>query len=116
MLTSGRVAGVRGDPHAFVQQQCPAVLGMIEPLLDAAQIAHQEGRPHLAATAAWQFCFQHVEQHAAHAFQEFEQHVAREAIAHHHVKHHILNLMYRFIVYDRYIKPWIHGVVVGLYG
>ena len=63
-----------------------AVLGVIEALFDAAEIAHQEGGAHLAAAAAGKLSLEHIQQHAAHALEELQQHVAGEAVAHHHIK------------------------------
>ena len=62
------------------------MLGVIQALLDPAQVANQEGRSHLAAAPPGQFLFDHVQQHAADAFEELEQHVAGEAVTDHHVE------------------------------
>ena len=59
---------------------------MVEAFFNAAQVVDQEGRAHLAAAAPGQFLFDHIQQHAAHGFQELQQHVAGEAVAHHHVE------------------------------
>jgi hypothetical protein len=48
------------------QQQRAAVLGVVEPLLDPAQVVDQESGAHLAAAAPGQFFLDHIEQHAAH--------------------------------------------------
>ena len=68
------------------QQQGAAVFGMVEALFDPAQVVDQEGRAHLAAPAPGQFFLDHIQQDAAHRFQEFQQHVAGEAVTDHHVE------------------------------
>ena len=83
----GLAAAVADHADPFhPQQQGPAVFGMVESLLDADQVAAEKGGAHLAAPTPRQLGPQHVQENPAHRFEELQQHVAGEAVAHHHVE------------------------------
>ena len=74
-----------GNP-VDAQEQSSTVLRMVQPLLDAFQVAAQECRTHLAATSPGQFSPQHAQQNAADGFQELQQHIAGESVTDHHIE------------------------------
>ena len=78
----GFAAAVADDADAIdPEQQSSSVLGMVQSLLDALEIASQECRADLSSTSTGKLSPQDAEQHAAHRFEKLEQNIAGESVA-----------------------------------
>ena len=79
---------IKEDESYFgaAEQQSAAVFGMVQAFLDAFEVAAQKCRSNLAPASAGQFRSQDAKQHTADGLQEFEQHIAGEAVTDHNVE------------------------------